>query len=209
MRTATTTNLADIAPLDPSTPILGILAGGRASRLGGRDKAWLMRDGMPQVSRIAAQFRPQCADVVVSANRDPERYAAHDLRTVSDRHAGIGPVAGLDALASGCAAPWLFTVPVDLVALPHGLLPLLQAAGPAGAYAEDDDGVQPLVALWPVARLRAAVEFALAADDRSVQALQARMRMARVRMPGVRLGNLNTRADLEAAGIPSIEDDTA
>ena len=26
---------------------LGILAGGRASRLGGRDKAWLQRNGVP------------------------------------------------------------------------------------------------------------------------------------------------------------------
>jgi len=35
---------------------LGILAGGRASRLGGRDKAWLQRDGVPQVLRIARRF---------------------------------------------------------------------------------------------------------------------------------------------------------
>ncbi|KLD75466.1 molybdopterin-guanine dinucleotide biosynthesis protein MobA, partial [Xanthomonas hyacinthi DSM 19077] len=32
---------------------LGILAGGRAQRLGGRDKAWLQRDGQALVQRLA------------------------------------------------------------------------------------------------------------------------------------------------------------
>ena len=39
---------------------LGILAGGRATRLGGRDKAWLQRDGVPQVVRIARRFDAEC-----------------------------------------------------------------------------------------------------------------------------------------------------
>ena len=32
---------------------VGILGGGRATRLGGADKAWLIRDGQPQVLRLA------------------------------------------------------------------------------------------------------------------------------------------------------------
>ena len=55
---------------------LGILAGGRASRLGGIDKAWLERGGTAQVTRIARRFDGECATVLVSANRDLPRYAA-------------------------------------------------------------------------------------------------------------------------------------
>ena len=39
-----------------TTVTLGLLAGGRASRLGGRDKAWLERDGQAQVMRLQQAF---------------------------------------------------------------------------------------------------------------------------------------------------------
>lgn len=44
---------------------LGILAGGRASRLGGIDKAWLERGGTAQVTRIARRFDGECATVQI------------------------------------------------------------------------------------------------------------------------------------------------
>jgi len=180
---------------------LGILAGGRATRLGGRDKAWLERDGRPLVLALAGTLAPRVDAVLVAANADLPRYAAHGLHAVPDRIAGIGPLGGLDALAAACTTPWLLTVPVDLLAVPDGLPEALRAAGPRGACAEDDDGVQPLVALWPVAALRAALAPALASGDHSARALQARLGMGRVRFAGVRFGNLNTPADLAAAGI--------
>jgi len=77
---------------------LGILAGGRATRLGGIDKAWLERDGMPQVVRWQRRFAQETGAVLVSANRNLERYALAGLTTVADRTVGdLGPLAGLDA----------------------------------------------------------------------------------------------------------------
>lgn len=180
---------------------LGILAGGRASRLGGRDKAWLERDGVPLVLALSRRLGPGVDAVLVSANGDPSRYRAHGLDMVPDRIAGIGPLGGLDALAGACTTSWLLTVPVDAVALVDGLLPALRAEDGPGAWAEDDDGPQPLVALWRVDALRAALAPALASGDHAVHALQARLRMARVRFAGARFGNLNTPGDLAAAGI--------
>ena len=179
---------------------LGILAGGRATRLGGRDKAWLERDGVPQVLRIARRF-PEIARVLVSANTGAEAYACHGLEPVADSVVEAGPVGGLEALARACDSEWLLTLPVDLVGFNECLLPTLHAeAGIDGAWAEDDDGPQPLVALWRVAALREQASAALASSDYSVQALQARLGMARVRFAGVRFGNLNTIDDLRAAG---------
>ena len=182
---------------------LGILAGGRASRLGGIDKAWLERDGVPQVLRIAHRFAPEVGKILVSANREPERYAGHGLEAVVDRNPDAGPLSGLDALAQACTSPWLLTLPVDLVGVNECLLPSLVASGGQGAYAEDDDGLQPLVALWRVDLLRDAATQALQTGDMAIQALQARLDMARVRFAGVRFGNLNTLADLRAAGFPT------
>ena len=70
-----------------------------------------------------------------------------------------------------------------------------------GAVAEDDDGLQPLFALYRVEALRGAVDAALAAGEHAVHAMQARLGLPRVRFAGVRFGNLNTPDDLRAAGV--------
>ena len=177
---------------------LGILAGGRGTRLGGRDKAWIERDGVPQVVRIARRFARETGAVLVSANRDAAKFEALGFRVVADRIADLGPIGGLDALASACTTPWLLTIPVDLVAVNDCLLPTLASAGGAGASIEDDDGVQPLVALWKVDALRGALSRS--PDDLSVQSLQHALVMSRIRLAGVRFGNLNTFDDLANAG---------
>ena len=179
---------------------LGILAGGRATRLGGRDKAWLQRDGVPQVVRIARRFDAECGAVLVSANRDLSRYAEHGLRAVADEVADIGPLGGIDMLCAHCETPWLLTMPVDIVDANDCLLRTLANAGDDGAVADDGDGLQPLVALYRVEALREAVAATIAAGDFSVQAMQQRMALARVRFAGLRFGNLNTPADLRLAG---------
>ena len=190
--------LLDTAPASAIT--VGILAGGRATRLDGRDKAWLARDGVPQVLRIARRF-PEVARVLVSANLGAATYARHGLDAVADDVAGAGPIGGLDALSRACRTDWLLTLPVDLVGFNECLLASLQSgARNDGAWAEDDDGAQPLVALWRVAALREAAPLALGTGDRSVHGLQARLDMAPVRFAGVRFGNLNTVDDLRAAG---------
>ena len=185
----------------PAAVTLGILAGGRAMRLGGIDKAWLERDGVPQVLRIARRFAAEVGSVLVSANRDFDRYAPHGLEVIADRIADCGPLGGIHALANACASTWLLTVPVDVLEVDACLLPDLAATDGHGAYAEDDDGVQPLVALWSVEPLRAEVAHAIDDGDLAVHALQARLGMTRVRFTGIRFGNLNTPADLQAAGI--------
>lgn len=186
--------------MNAAATTLGLLAGGRATRLGGIDKAWLERGGEPQVLRLAARVRDEVDAVLVSANRDLERYAAHGLEVVVDRRPGLGPLAGLDALAQACTTPWLLTLPVDLVSVNDCLLRSLRAAGGEGAWAEDEDGRQPLVALWKVDALRAALPAALVSGDLAVRGLQARLGMAGVPFAGLRFGNLNTPADLAAAG---------
>jgi len=193
------TGARDIAP---SSVTLGILAGGRGSRLGGCEKAWIVRDGQSQVERIARRFEHQAHTVLVSANRDAARFEALGFRVVADRVPDLGPIGGLDALAQACGTPWLLTVPVDLVSVNDCLLPTLASTGGQGASVEDEDGVQPLVALWWVEALRGVVDARLRGPDwaRSVQDLQASLAMPRIRLNGVRFGNLNTRDDLDAAG---------
>lgn len=189
---------------------LGILAGGRATRLGGLDKAWLQRNGTPQVLRWRDRFSAEVSATLVSANRDLLRYKAVGLVAVPDRQdrddRDVGPLAGLSALADACSTRWLLTLPVDLVGVNECLVPTLIAqCGTDGAYACDDDGVQPLVALWRVEAIGRAIETALASGDVAVQSVQRGLDMACVKFPGVRFGNLNTPDDLLAAGVQSTD----
>lgn len=180
---------------------LGLLAGGNASRLGGVDKAWLTRGEVPQVLRWARRWPGEHAAVLVSANRGFDRYQTEGLTAVADRVPGLGPLGGLDALAAACMTPWLLTLPVDLVGANDCLIRTLASKrGADGAFAVDDDGPQPLVALWRVAGLRDACAAAIAADARAVHALRERLDLPAVPFAGFRFGNLNTPDDLRAAG---------
>lgn len=181
---------------------LGLLAGGRATRLGGIDKAWLVRDGVQQAVRWQRRFIREVDAIIASSNAGPEPFAIHGMRVVADRVRDGGPLSGLDALAGACATRWLLTLPVDLVGVNECLLPsLFAAAGENGAFARDGDGPQPLVALWRVDALREAAPAALARGELAVHGLQARLGMHEVRFDGVRFGNLNTPDDLRAAGV--------
>jgi len=186
---------------------LGILAGGLATRLGGMDKAWLEREGVPQVLRRAAELQGAngagFAAVLVSANRNEAAYARHGLRTVRDlRTDPVGPLGGLEALAAVAATDWLLTVPVDLVALPPDTVERLWTARSGnGSFANDGDGPQPLVALWRVAALRAAVHDAIDARELAVAALGSRLGLSRAAFSDAVFGNLNTPAELAAARV--------
>ena len=172
-------------------------------RLGGVNKAWIERDGVPQVLRWRRRFAEEAGAMLVSANRDFQRYREAGLDIVADRADGdFGPIAGLEALLAHCRTSWLLTLPVDLVGVNDCLLPTLCAErGPNGAYARDDDGDQPLVALWNVEAALPAVASAIQRNETAIHTLQARLHMPAVCFNGVRFGNLNTPDDLRAAGI--------
>ena len=196
-----------IEPITTTQITLGILAGGRAIRLGGLDKAWLHRDGVPLVLRWARHFEAQVEQVLVSANAQLPRYAQKGLRALPDRVKGDadawhGPLAGIDALLAACTTDWLLTLPVDAQHLPDDFIAQLwQSSDADGSAAADASGPQPLFALYRVESTRPIVESALRSGDYAVHRLQSRLALARVDFEDVRFGNLNTLDDLAAAGI--------
>ncbi|MEO7478024.1 MAG: molybdenum cofactor guanylyltransferase MobA [Lysobacteraceae bacterium] len=175
---------------------LGIFAGGRASRLGGIDKAWAVFQGQPLIERTVLAVSDDFAAILVSANRHADRYAALKLQAVADRLPDHpGPLAGLDAMLAICDTDWLLTVPVDVRNLPGNLVVRMCAADRNGAVAQDSDGLQPLVALWPVARSRVAVAQALAQGERAVHRVIEQLALSIVRFDDAHFGNLNTPDD--------------
>jgi len=152
-----------------------ILAGGRATRMGGGDKGLRAVAGQRLLDRVIARLAPQCAPLAINANGDPSRLEAFGLPVLPDGlpdHPGplAGVLAGLD-WAAGLGAGAIVTVAADTPFFPHDLAArLAAAAGPAGlalAASPDETGRlqrHPTFGLWPVALradLRAALEGGL------------------------------------------------
>ncbi|MEO9383897.1 molybdenum cofactor guanylyltransferase MobA [Chromobacterium phragmitis] len=105
-----------------------LLAGGQSSRMGGVDKGWLELNGVALAERAAARLRPQADALLISANRNLERYAAlGEVVTDDPAYAGGGPLAGLEAGLAACHTEWLITAPCDLPLLPDNLAARLMA----------------------------------------------------------------------------------
>lgn len=91
-----------------------VLAGGRAARMGGADKCLLPLAGRPLVARLIDALQPQVEDILISANRNLERYAAFGLPVVQDGLDDFqGPLAGIAAALDRCRGDCLLSVPGD------------------------------------------------------------------------------------------------
>ena len=140
-----------------------ILAGGRARRMGGGDKALLELGGETLLARVIARLKPQVGEVVLNANGDPGRFAEFGLPVVADTVEGFaGPLAGILAgmrwaaarghthVASAAGDTPFF--PADLVAR---LAETARSGGQPIALAATNDperglSEHPTFGLWPV-----------------------------------------------------------
>jgi len=97
--------------------------------MGGVAKALQPLLQRPLISWVVERLRPQVAEVVVSANRDLERYAEIGDRVVTDRSTDFsGPLAGLQAGLAVANHDLMVTVPCDAPLLPHDLVARLAFA---------------------------------------------------------------------------------
>lgn len=73
-----------------------ILAGGQGRRMGGEDKGLLLLQGEPLYQHVLRRFRPQVNIVLISANRNIDRYQLSGCQVVSDSLPDYpGPLAGM------------------------------------------------------------------------------------------------------------------
>ena len=72
-----------------------VLAGGRATRLGGGDKPLRLLGGRPMLAGILERLKPQVGPIAISANGDPARFAEYGLPVLADEGRQAGPLAGI------------------------------------------------------------------------------------------------------------------
>nr|VFJ58691.1 MAG: molybdenum cofactor guanylyltransferase [Candidatus Kentron sp. DK] len=173
----------------PNIRITGvILAGGRARRMGGKDKGLLPFDrGETLAEHIASLLAPQVDSLVINANRNTEQYRRLGYPVVPDAVEGFqGPLAGMAGAMGVVKTPYMVTVPCDAPFLAPDLVERLVMAlkdsGRGGNPAEisvahDGRRLQPVFALLPV-RLRESILGFLAAGGRKVGHWHGQRRMA-------------------------------
>jgi molybdopterin-guanine dinucleotide biosynthesis protein A len=195
----------------PEPIVAVLLAGGRATRMGGGDKCLRPLAGRPILDHVLGRISPQVGAVALSANGGAERFAAWTLPVLADGVPGHpGPLAGILAGMRWAArvhpeAARILSVPSDTPFLPADLVARLQAAegGSADAIviAASAGRRHPVVALWPVA-LADALEAALRAGERKVGAFAVNYRCVAADFDAVSgdpFLNINRPEDLAAA----------
>jgi molybdenum cofactor guanylyltransferase len=145
---------SSIGDLRAQAHIAGVvLAGGRATRMGGQDKGLLMIDGQPMVVRICAALRSQVDSLLINANRNHAAYAELTQCPLLGDHIGhfAGPLAGMAAALNYTDLSYLVAVPCDSPFLAPDLVSRLYQAVQAEqaeiAMAMQDGKPQPVFVL--------------------------------------------------------------
>ncbi len=106
-----------------------ILAGGRGTRLQGKDKGWVDYRGAPLIHHVLARLQPQVDQIIVSCNRNVELYRGLGFTVVCDAgNAYLGPMAGIAAAVPLCNGKSVLLSPCDTPQLPKDLVAKLQRA---------------------------------------------------------------------------------
>jgi len=146
-----------------------ILAGGRATRMGGVDKGLQAHQGIPLAMFTLLRLQPQVGHVIVNANRNLGAYESMGVPVWPDALPDYpGPLAGMLAGLEHCETAWLLTVPCDTPNFPTDLAARLARAAAeadaeiAMAATRESDGsvqVQPVFCLIQATLMESLVTF--------------------------------------------------
>ena len=193
-----------------------ILAGGRSTRFGERDKAVADLAGTPMIRR-AADALTEAVDTLVVNCRVDQRSAIesalsgyeHPVRFAEDERPDEGPVAGMMTGLRAVETEYAFVVACDMPFVEPSLVEFLfeQATGHGGAVPRLDDGwLQTTQAVYHAATMADACTRTLDAGERKLLDALARVEYVTVEEPAVRehaslrsFENVNTAEDLAEA----------
>lgn len=127
-----------------------VLAGGHATRYGGRPKGLERVDGVRIIDRVATVLSGAADDLLLIAN-DPDAAAwLPGVRVASDVRPGAGSLGGLHAALVRAGSPAL-VLAWDMPFVPRALLAALRTLGEQGfevAVPEHSHGLEPLCAYY-------------------------------------------------------------
>lgn len=177
-----------------------LLAGGRGQRMGGQDKGLLIWRERPLIAWLYALTRPLTDDLIISCNRNYERYSEFADRLVhDDSDAYEGPLAGIRAGLNAARHSHLLVLPCDAPKVDTALINrLLMHAGTRPVVVRRNGFWEPLFSLIP-SDCTEHLESAWQAGERSPQRWLRSLNPVAVDCENddPRLANLNTPQRLD------------
>jgi len=181
-----------------------VLAGGRATRMGGSDKGLLAFKGRPLVTYALDALTQVVGPILINANRNQEAYAAFGYPVIADQTSAFdGPLAGLLSAMRCARTPYVMTVPCDSPLIEGVLLErlyqTLRAENAEICAAHDGERLHP-VFLVAECRLASSLEAYLASGQRKIDRWlnQHRLALADYSDHPELFANVNTPEELAA-----------
>ncbi|KPY06249.1 Molybdopterin-guanine dinucleotide biosynthesis protein MobA [Pseudomonas coronafaciens pv. zizaniae] len=181
----------------PTCSIL-LLAGGRGQRMGGRDKGLIEWQGKAMIEHLQCLTRPLTDDLIISCNRNIERYAQYADQVVEDDDTDFnGPLAGIRAALPLARHQWLLVLPCDVPRIDGPLLQALREKSlehpQRPVMVREGQHWQPLLCIIPIA-CAATLEAAWQTGERSPRRAMESLQPVAVQLEAddPRLANLNT-----------------
>lgn len=177
-----------------------LLAGGRGQRLSGQDKGLVDWHGQPLIAHLHTLVRPLTDDLIISCNRNQQRYSAYADQLAADAEAGFpGPLAGIIAGLAQARHSQLLVLPCDAPSITRSLVNELllaaQATPQQPLLVRQAEQWQPLFCVIPTS-LYPALLTAWQGGERSP--LRVLLQLGALAFPCTpedpRLSNLNTPA---------------
>jgi molybdenum cofactor guanylyltransferase len=185
-----------------------VIAGGKSSRMGGDEKAFLKLGGKKILDLVIGRFEPQVDLLVINANGDATRFSEFGLDVVPDILTDLTtPLAGLHAALNftvKSGGDILVTCPSDTPFLPIDLSAQLIAAAhsDSAAIAASAEQQHYIIGAWKVGLIDD-LETAISRDGLfRVKDWATRVSASVVRWPHTPFDpffNVNTRDDLRLA----------
>ena len=122
--------------------------------MGGVDKGWVTLNKQPLVLHTYSRLVPQVKSILISANRELDRYRSLDCAVITDKmdkDGFQGPVAGIMAALNALTTEYAIIVPVDAPLLSETLVQTLIGAQERGdklILINDGERIHPLFGLY-------------------------------------------------------------
>lgn len=95
----------------------------------GQDKGLITLNGRAMIDYIISALRPQAAEIIINANRNPQQYGIYGLPVVADMLGDyFGPLVGMATGMHTTDKPYIVTVPCDSPFIPDTLVETLYRA---------------------------------------------------------------------------------
>ena len=169
--------------------------------MGGADKGLVEYQGRPLIEWALAALAPQVGELVISANRNLDTYAAYGHRVLPDTLPDFpGPLAGVLAALEAVKADWLLVVPCDTPAPARRsgarLLAAAQQENVPLAVAADEARVHHSCFIVRTDQRENLAAY-LARGERAVRHWQAGLSSTTVRFDAAGFANFNQPQDLQ------------